>query len=38
MNHYQRIKDIREDNDLSKEQIAKLLQRTRQKISKYEIK
>lgn len=36
MNYYQRIKDIREDHDLNQEQIAKLLQTTRQQISKYE--
>lgn len=36
MNYYQRIKDLREDKDLSQEQIAQILMTTRQQISKYE--
>lgn len=36
MNYYQRIKDLREDKDLNQEQIAQILQTTRQQISKYE--
>lgn len=36
MNYYQRLKDIREDNEKNQEQIAKILNTTRQQISKYE--
>ena len=36
MNHYQRMKDLREDRDLSQEDIAKVLQTTQEQISKYE--
>lgn len=36
MNYYQRIKDLREDRDLNQEQVAQILQTTRQQISKYE--
>ena len=36
MNYYQRIKDLREDHDLNQEQIAQILQTTRQQVSKYE--
>ena len=36
MNAYQRLKDIREDNDLKQEDIAKLLSTTRQQVSKWE--
>lgn len=36
MNYYQRIKDLREDKDLNQEQIAQILQTTRQQVSKYE--
>ena len=36
MNYYQRLKDIREDNDLTQNDIAKLLETTRQQIGKWE--
>lgn len=36
MNHYQRLKDLREDNELKEKDIAKLLGTTQQQISKYE--
>ena len=36
MELYQRLRDIREDHDLSQADIAKLLQTTQEQISKYE--
>lgn len=36
MNYYQRLKDMREDNDLLQDDIAKLLGTTRQQVSKWE--
>ena len=36
MNYYQRLKDLREDNDLTQNGIAKLLGTTRQQIGKWE--
>ena len=36
MDIFQRMKDLREDHDLSQEDIAKVLQTTREQISKYE--
>lgn len=36
MNFYQRLRDIREDHDLTQGDIAELLHTTRQQISKYE--
>ena len=36
MEIYQRMKDLREDRDLSQEDIAKVLQTTRKQVSKYE--
>ncbi len=36
MNTYQRLKDLREDRDLSQNDIAKLLGTTRQQVSKWE--
>ena len=36
MNYYKRLKDLREDNDLTQEDIAKLLKTTRQQVSKWE--
>lgn len=36
MNHYQRIKDLREDHDLNQRQLAQILQTTQHQISKYE--
>ncbi len=36
MNLYQRLKDMREDRDLSQNDIAKLLGTTRQQVSKWE--
>lgn len=36
MDIFQRMKDLREDHDLSQEDIAKILQTTREQISKYE--
>lgn len=36
MNHYERLKDIREDHDLTQKDIADLLATTRQQVSKWE--
>ena len=36
MNHYQRLKDLREDHDLTQADVAELLQTTREQVSKYE--
>lgn len=36
MNHYERLKQIREDNDLTQADIASLLNTTRQQVSKWE--
>lgn len=36
MNHYQRLKDIREDKELTQADIAKILQTTRQQVGKWE--
>ncbi len=36
MEAYQRMKDLREDYDLSQEDIAKVLQTTQEQVSKYE--
>ena len=36
MDCYQRLKDLREDHDLTQSDIANLLQTTREQISKYE--
>ena len=36
MDIFQRMKDLREDRDLSQEDIAKVLQTTQEQISKYE--
>ena len=36
MNHYQRLKDIREDHDIDQKEIAALLKTTQQQVSKYE--
>lgn len=36
MSYYKRLKDLREDNDLTQSDIAKLLQTTQEQISKYE--
>ena len=36
MNYYQRLKDLREDHDLTQNDIAKLLRTTRQQIGKWE--
>ena len=36
MDYYQRLRDMREDHDLSQEAIAKILQTTQQQISKWE--
>ncbi len=36
MNYYQRIKDLREDNDKSQEDIAKILEIKQQQYSRYE--
>ena len=36
MNYYQRLRDMREDRDLSQADIAQLLGTTRQQISKWE--
>ena len=36
MNHYDRLKDLREDHDLTQTDIAKLLDTTRQQVSKWE--
>lgn len=37
MNYYERLKDVREDHDLTQEDIANLLHTTRQQVSKWEI-
>lgn len=37
MYNYQRIKNLREDNDLTQEQLASLLKTTQQQYSKYEL-
>lgn len=36
MNYYERLKDMREDNDLTQADIANLLGTTRQQVSKWE--
>lgn len=36
MNHYKRLKDIREDRDMTQSEIANLLHTTRQQVSKWE--
>lgn len=36
MNYYKRLKDVREDNDLTQSDIAELLGTTRQQVSKWE--
>lgn len=36
MNHYERIKNLREDNDLTQKDIAELLQTSQQQVSKWE--
>lgn len=36
MNYYKRLKEMREDNDLTQNDIAKLLKTTRQQVSKWE--
>ncbi len=36
MEYYERLKDIREDHDLTQADIAKLLNTTRQQVSKWE--
>lgn len=36
MNYYKRLKDLREDNDLTQADIAELLKTTRQQVSKWE--
>lgn len=36
MNHYERLKHLREDNDLTQTDIANLLQTTRQQVGKWE--
>ena len=36
MNHYQRMRDLREDHDLTQKDIAKLLMTTPQQIGKWE--
>ena len=36
MKHYFRLKDLREDSDMTQEDIAKLLNTTQQQYSKYE--
>ena len=37
MNYYERLKDIREDHDLTQSDVARLLGTTRQQVSKWEI-
>ena len=37
MNYYERLKDIREDHDLTQSDVAELLGTTRQQVSKWEI-
>ena len=36
MNYYERLKDMREDNDLTQNDIAELLKTIRQQVSKWE--
>ena len=36
MNHYERLKDLREDHDLTQADVAKILETTRQQVSKWE--
>ncbi len=36
MDYYERLKDVREDHDLTQEDIANLLHTTRQQVSKWE--
>ena len=36
MEYYQRLKDLREDHDLTQQDIAQVLQTTREQVSKYE--
>ena len=36
MNYYERLKDMREDNDLNQNDIAELLKTIRQQVSKWE--
>ncbi len=36
MNYYERLRDIREDNDLTQSDIAKVLETTRQQVGKWE--
>lgn len=36
MDYYHRLKDLREDHDLTQQQIADILQTTREQVSKYE--
>ena len=36
MNYYQRLKKLREDNDLTQNDIAKVLKTTRQQVGKWE--
>ena len=36
MNHYQRMRDLREDNDLTQKDIAQLLMTTPQQVGKWE--
>lgn len=36
MNYYERLKSVREDHDLTQEDIASLLKTTRQQVSKWE--
>lgn len=36
MNYYERLKSVREDHDLTQEDIANLLKTTRQQVSKWE--
>ena len=37
MEPYQRLRDMREDHDLTQDDIAKVLQTTQEQVSKYEI-
>jgi len=37
MDYYQRLRDMREDHDLTQEDIARVLQTTRAQVSKYEL-
>ncbi len=36
MNYYERLRDIREDNDLTQVDVAEILKTTRQQVSKWE--